>query len=102
MGDNPCNFFSDSPTCTLHFNNSFFDRMADENVPFQDEDAWIHDDWLRQSAGGSRGSNPSNRSPPIFRRVGEASGFDQEFFPLGRSRGSQSEQSRGTYGSQRL
>ena len=43
-GGNPCNFFSHSPTCTLHFNNSFFDKMADENVSFQDEDARIHDD----------------------------------------------------------
>ena len=60
MGDNPCNFFSDSSTCTLHFNNSFFDKMANENVPFQHKDARIHD-WLKQSTSGSRGSNPSNK-----------------------------------------
>ena len=93
--------FCDSRTCTLNFNNSFFDRMADEIVPYQDEDAWIHDDWVRQSAGGSRGSNPNSRSPLIHRWVGEASGFDQEFFPLGGSKGSQSQQSRRTRGSQR-
>ena len=77
--------------------------MKDEDIaPYQDEDSRMHRAWLQNNASGNSGkgmgSEPTIGIPPIRRAGGKAFGFEQEFFALGHSRGSQSRGNRGIRG----
>jgi hypothetical protein len=88
---------------TLTHSRGFFTMEREDIAPYQDEDTRLQRVWLQSNAsantGEGMGSEPGSGSPAARRARPDPFEFDQEFFAIGHSGGSQTRENRGTRGS---